>query len=58
MKKQKLNAKLNLNKQKVSSLEASKIVGGATIIFGDCLTSWDYECFYSLGKQDMINAQL
>jgi len=58
MKKQKLNAKLGLNKEKISSLEANNVIGGrATIMFGDCISSWDFDCIYSLGKQDMINAQ-
>jgi len=58
MKKQKLNAKLDLNKEKVSSLEVNNVVGGrATIMFQDCISSWDFDCIYSLGKQDMLNNQ-
>lgn len=59
MKKQKLNAKLDLNKQKVSRLEATNVVGGLvareTIMFQDCISSWDFDCIYSLGKDDMMN---
>ncbi len=57
-KRLKTTIKLNLKKQKISKLQASQVNGGvkaATFHLGDCFSSWDIDCIYSLGKDDMIN---
>ncbi|WP_062055124.1 hypothetical protein [Aquimarina longa] len=59
MKKRKKNIKLDLKKVKISNLQSSQVIGGklkqATFHLGDCLSSWDIDCIYSKGKDDMIN---
>lgn len=54
-KNQNKKLELSLNKQKISKLQATKIKGGATFHLGDCFSSWDIDCIYSKGKDDMIN---